>query len=111
MLAKIDVKGKQSGDYTTVKTFDPMEVNEAKVDLFGHQPVEAEVKLEPSEDIKNFNEKIVDLAVPTSASVWSFLVKRSRYLHQVEHGRQTIDPMQMTKLTMTLMQEMQQLLR
>lgn len=88
-----------------------MEVNEAKVDLFGHQPVEAEVKLEPSEDIKSFNEKIVDLAVPTSASVWSFLVKRSRYLHQVEHGRQTIDPMQMTKLTMTLMQEMQQLLR
>ena len=88
-----------------------MEVNEAKVDLFGHQPVESEVKLEPSEDIKSLDPIIEDIGVLTSASVWTFLVKRSRYLHQVEHGRTPISPSVQTKLTVTLLQEMQQLLR
>ena len=110
VLAKFDVKGKQSGsDYC--QTFNLMEVNEAKVDLFGHQPVESEVKLEPSEDIKSLDPIIEDIGVLTSASVWTFLVKRSRYLHQVEHGRTPICPSVQTKLTVTLLREMQQLLR
>lgn len=85
-----------------------MEVNEAKVDLFGHQPVEPEVKIEPSEDIKDLaNVRVVAATdVPTSASVWSFLVKRARYLHQTEHGTS----MNQSKLTRTLLQEVQQLL-
>lgn len=100
-----DVKGKQSAKATPVKRFTLMEVDEAKVDLFGHTSVESEVKIEPSEDIKDLV-KVEPLDVPTSATVWSFLVKRSRYLHQVEHGR----TMDQTKLTKTLLHEMQLLL-
>ena len=88
-----------------------MEVNEAKVDLFGHQPVESNVKLEPSDDIKNLDIKIDDIEVPTSTSTWSFLVKRSRYMYQTEHGRSPISPEVQTKLTIILLREMQQLLR
>ena len=88
-----------------------MEVNEAKVDLFGHQPVDSEVKHEPSEDIKTPQASVEDLGVPTSASVWTFLAKRSRYLYQVEHGRSQICPNVQTKLTVTLFREIQQLLR
>jgi len=106
------VKGKQSSEYCQKTFVKPMEVNEAKVDsLFGHQPVESDVKLEPSEqDIKSHDIKIDDVEVPTSTSVWSFLVKRSRYLYQVEHGRTQICPEVQTKLTVTLLREMQQLL-
>ena len=64
-----------------------------------------------SEDIKSHDIKIDDIEVPTSTSVWSFLVKRSRYLYQVEHGRTQICPEVQTKLTITLLREMQQLLK
>ena len=96
-----------------------MEVAEAvaKVDdLFGHhhnpmsQTVNSEVKLEPhEEDLKHLDTALKsepDEGVPTSASVWSFLAKRSRYLHQVENGPQ----MNQLKLTKTLLLEMQKLL-
>lgn len=79
------------------------------MDLFVHQSVEPEVKIEPSEDIKDLANVRVNAAtdhVPTSASLWSFLVKRARYLHQTEHGIS----MSQSKLTRTLLQEVQQLL-
>ena len=62
-LISVLVKGKQSSEYCQKTFVKPMEVNEAKVDsLFGHQPVESDVKLEPSEQgnlLKGIDKKTV----------------------------------------------------
>lgn len=95
-----------------------MEVIEApKVDdLLGHHPnhqpshhpqLPSVVKLEHPGDLKELvNEKIDDVHVPTSASVWSFLIKRSRYLFQIENGSH----MNQAKMTLKLLHEVQKLL-
>ena len=62
-MISVLVKGKQSSEYCQKTFVKPMEVNEAKVDsLFGHQPVESDVKLEPSEQgnlLKGIDKKTV----------------------------------------------------
>ena len=50
------------------------------------------VKLEPTDDVKEFQEflnesKVGEAAVVVPASnLWSFLVTRTRFLYQKEHG-------------------------
>ena len=99
-----------------------MEVEEEpSAKLFTHHPVEPEVKLEPPEDMKDLADdvhaaangdghvNVVDHVVPSSTPMWSFLVKRSRYLYQVQHRQQQLieNPTQLTK---TLLNEVELLL-
>jgi hypothetical protein len=110
-----------------------MEVAEAKEsDLYANQTAVEEpvVKIEPQEDVKDLGDltKRVDVfkqdeddvidddeddgdefeepSLVPSSTLWSFLIKRTRYLYQMEHGRK----MDCTKLTKTLLIEVEQLL-
>ena len=79
-LISVLVKGKQSSEYCQKTFVKPMEVNEAKVDsLFGHQPVESDVKLEPSEQgnlLKGIDKKTVRREGKITCKKW--------FLFQVE---------------------------
>jgi len=89
-------------------------VEEVKVDLFSGQADEPEVKVEPYEDSKDLGDlakkmvKSDDDEEETMATMWSYLVQRSRYLYQTSGNGP--GKMECAKLTRTLLQEVEQLL-
>ena len=79
-----------------------MEIEEVKIDPYSQG---SEVKIEPREDPNR-----LDSNFDYSLTMWNFLVKRSRYLYQLESDPQTLNEVNRTKLASMLLDEVENLL-